>query len=483
MNYRTEEDFLGRVNIPEDVYYGVHTLRALENFSVSGLKTPEELIRALADVKRACALANMRAGLLAERIGAAIVQAATEVGQGKLAKEFVTDAFQGGAGTSVNMNMNEVLANRAIELLGGSKGDYATVHPLDHVNLSQSTNDVYPTALKVAAIRLVLGLSEEIARLQGAFQAKEAEFAAIVKLGRTEMQDAVPITLGQEFGAFAEAVARDRWRLFKVEERLRQVNLGGTAVGTGLNAEKEYIYGASEELQAITGLGISRAENSVDVTQNADVFVEVSGLVKAAATNIAKIAGDLRLMSAGPRGGIGEIRLPQLQTGSSIMPGKVNPVVAEMATQVAFQVICFDQVIAMAAASGQLELNAFLPLVAFNLISGLNMLTRAAFLLRTRCVEGIEADEERCNRWLEESLCLATVLVPYIGYERAAHLSNRAAAEGKTIRQMALETGAFTDEELSIIFAPQEMTRPGVAGARQLKGKKGRILRGRSDAE
>ena len=254
MTFRTELDFLGSVEVPAEAYYGIHTVRAVENFPASGLRTPNELIRALADVKQACAKANMRARLLDERVGSAIVRAAVEVGDGGLMDQFLTDAFQGGAGTSANMNINEVLANRAIELLGGVKGEYALVSPLDHVNLSQSTNDVYPTALKVAAIRLVLQLSEEMARLQGALQAKEAEFAAILKLGRTEMQDAVPITLGQEFGAFAEAVARDRWRLFKVEERLRQVNLGGTAIGTGLNAEREYIYAAIEELQVITGL-------------------------------------------------------------------------------------------------------------------------------------------------------------------------------------------------------------------------------------
>lgn len=483
MTFRIESDFLGTVQIPAEAYYGVHTVRATENFPVSGFKTPEELIRAIADVKQACAKANIRAGLLDERVGSAIVRAAVEVGEGKLLDQFLTDAFQGGAGTSANMNMNEVLANRAIELLGGTKGDYALVNPLDHVNLSQSTNDVYPTALKVAAIRLVLQLSEEMARLQGALQAKEASFAGVLKLGRTEMQDALPITLGQEFGAFAEAVARDRWRLFKVEERLRQVNLGGTAIGTGLNAEREYIYGAIEELQAITGLGISRAENSVDVTQNTDVFVEVSGLVKAAATNLAKIAADLRFLSTGPRGGIGEIRLPQLQTGSSIMPGKVNPVIPEMVSQVSFQVMSFDQAVALAAASGQLELNAFLPLVAFNLITSLKMLTRAAVLFRTRCIEGIEADVERCRRWLEESLCLATALVPYIGYERAAELVRKAAEEGKTIRQTVLEEGVLSKDELDTILTPAELTRPGVAGGRRLKGRRKKGAHGRSDAE
>jgi aspartate ammonia-lyase len=483
MNHRVEEDFLGAVEIPVDAYYGIHALRATQNFPVSRFSVPEELVRALADVKKACAQANVRTGLLDGSIGDAIVQAAGEVGEGRLADQFITDAFQGGAGTSLNMNMNEVLANRAIEIRGGTKGDYSLVHPINHVNLSQSTNDVYPTALKVAAIRSVLFLSEEMARLQGAFQAKEAEFAGILKLGRTEMQDAVPITLGQEFGAFAEAVARDRWRLFKVEERLRQVNLGGTAIGTGLNAKREYIWAAIEELQAITGLGVARAENSVDVTQNADVFVEVSGLMKAAATNLAKISGDLRLLSAGPRGGIAEIRLPQLQTGSSIMPGKVNPVITEMVTQVAYHVMSGDHAIAMAAAGGQLELNAFLPLIAFNLLSSLTMLANAASLLRVRCVEGIEADVDRCRRWLEESLCLATALVPYLGYDGAAELSRLAAQQGKTVREMAVETGQMTEEELNTILATTELTRPGVAGSRKMKAKKERFYNGRSDSQ
>jgi aspartate ammonia-lyase len=472
MEYRTEDDFLGKIEVPVDAYYGIHTVRALENFPVSGFPVPRELVYALADVKQACARANLHTGLLNESVGEAIIKAAAEVAAGGLADQFITDAFQGGAGTSVNMNMNEVLANRAIEFLGGEKGGYHIVHPLEHVNLSQSTNDVYPTALKVAAIRCVLALSEEMARLQGALQAKEAGFAGVLKLGRTEMQDAVPITLGQEFGAFAEAIARDRWRLFKVEERLRQVNLGGTAIGTGINATREYIWAAIEELQAITGLGLARAENSVDVTQNADVFVEVSGLVKAAATNMAKIAGDLRLLSAGPRGGIGEIRLPERQAGSSIMPGKVNPVMTEMVTQVAFQVMAADQAIAMAAASGQLELNAFLPLVAFNLLNSLVMLKNAAYLLRTRCVEGIEADVERCRKWLEESLCLVTVLAPYLGYDGAAELMKTAAGKGMTIRETALDAGLFSQEELDVAFASSEVTKPGIAGSRKIKKAK-----------
>ncbi len=472
MSNRIEKDYLGELPVPEDVYYGIHTLRAVQNFPVSQFKVPQEFIQALAEVKQACTRANMRTNLLDPQRGEPIIKAAQEVASGMFHDQFVIDAFQGGAGTSTNMNMNEVLANRAIELLGGAKGEYHIVDPLEHVNLSQSTNDVYPTALKVAAIRLVITLSEEVAQLQGAFQEKEAAFAGVLKLGRTEMQDAVPITLGQEFGAYAEAVARDRWRLFKVEERLRQVNLGGTAIGTGLNAERDYIYAAIEELQGITGLGIARAENMVDVTQNADVYVEVSGLVKAAAVNLAKIAADLRLLSSGPRGGLAEISLPQLQSGSSIMPSKVNPVITEMVSQVSFQVISSDQAITLAAFSGQLELNAFLPLITFNLLTSLKLLTNCVTLFRTHCVEGINANPERCSKWLEESLCLATALAPYIGYDKAAELSKQAAAHGKTIRQMALEEGLFTMDELDIIFSPQELTRPGIAGLRKLKNRK-----------
>ena len=301
-SYRIERDFLGEMEIPADAYYGIHTLRAVKNFPISGFRVPDEFICALAQVKQACTLANIHGGLIDSKIGQAIVKATQEIAEGNFADQFIVDAFQGGAGTSTNMNMNEVIANRAIEVLGGKKGDYSLVDPLGHVNLSQSTNDVYPTALKVAAIRLVITLSEAVAKLQGALQEKERAFVGILKLGRTEMQDAVPIMLGQEFGAYAEAFGRDRWRLFKVEERLRQVNLGGTAIGTGLNATRDYIYAAIEELQNITGLGIARAENMVDVTQNADVFAEVSGLIKAAAVNLAKVASDLRLLSMGPRG-------------------------------------------------------------------------------------------------------------------------------------------------------------------------------------
>ena len=465
---RLEKDLLGELPMPARAYYGIHTMRAAKNFNVSGCKVHPQLVRALAEVKWAAARANHQAGLLPATIKQAICTAAREVAEGKLADQFIVDAFQGGAGTSTNMNMNEVLANRAIELLGGQKGDYERVHPLNHVNLSQSTNDTYPTALRVAAIRLVLDLSEAMAELQTALQEKETQFAGILKLGRTEMQDALPVTLGQEFSAYAEAVARDRWRLYKVEERLRQVNLGGTAVGTGLNAPKKYIYQVVEELRQITGMGLARAENMIDLTQNADVFAEVSGLVKAAAVNLTKIAGDLMLLSSGPAGGPAEITLPPLQAGSSIMPGKVNPVIPEMVSQVAWQAMGADQIICQACGAGRLELNSFLPLVAHNLLHTLEMLAKTARIFAYACIAGISANEQRCLHWLDESLTMVTALVPYIGYEQATELAQKALNDRKTLRELVIEKGLFSEDEWQEIFKPRHLTRPGIAGARKL---------------
>lgn len=464
MKTRLEHDLLGTMPVPADAYYGIHTLRAAENFRISGVSIHRELIRSLALVKKACAIANMRTGYLDERIGNAVTQACDEIADGKLHDQFITDAFQGGAGTSMNMNANEVIANRAIEILGGTKGDYDLVHPLDHANLSQSTNDVVPTAVKLTAIRLLQGTSQAMADLQNALQEKEKEFAHVLKVGRTEMQDAVPITLGQGFSAWAQAIQRDWWRLYKVEERLRQVNLGGTAVGTGLNADRRYVFQVVDILRDLTGVGLARAENMIDATQNADVFVEVSGMLKAAAATLAKIAGDLRILSSGPRAGIGEIRLPELQAGSSIMPGKVNPVATEAVSQVAFQVMANDQAITLCAMNGQLELNAFIPALAHNLFQSFDMLTAAANLLAEKCVKGIEADERRCFMLLEKSFSLVTALSPYIGYEAASELSREALATGKTIRELALHKGLFTREQLDTVLSPTEMTHPGIAG-------------------
>jgi len=461
MEYRTEHDLIGSKKIPAQAYYGIHTARAAENFHVTRQMVHPELIKAIAVVKQAAAETNMSLGLLDPGIGNAIFQAADEIAGGDLLDQFIVDALQGGAGTSTNMNVNEVIANRAIEILRGSKGDYALIHPINHVNMSQSTNDVYPTALRIAAIRLLIPLAESCATLQRALQAKEAEFAGVLKVGRTEMQDAVPITLGQEFSAWAEAIARDRWRLYKVEERLRQVNLGGTAVGTGLNAERKYIYSVIEHLRALTGLGLARNENLIEGTQNADVFVEVSGLLKACASSLIKITSDLRLLSSGPRAGLGEIKLPDLQAGSSIMPGKVNPVVPEMVTQVAYQVIAQDLAITLAAQGGQLELNAFLPLIAANLLPALENLSHAMRIMADQCITGIEAVPQKCQDHVHNSIGILTALTPHVGYDMASDLAKKALQTGRPVRDIILEAGLYSETELDSLLRLEEITRPG----------------------
>lgn len=469
MEMRIERDLLGERQVPAQAYYGIHTLRAAENFPISGIKVHSELIKALAMVKKAAAVTNMELGYLSKEKGEAIKQAAEEVTRGEWLDQFIVDAIQGGAGTSTNMNMNEVLANRALEILGRPKGETDYIHPNNHVNMCQSTNDVYPTAIRVAAVNMLLPLNYSFANLQEALQVKEGEFAGVIKMGRTQLQDAVPITLGQEFSAYAQAISRDRWRLYKVEERLRQVNLGGTAIGTGINAERKYIFMVNEKLREITGLGLARAENMIDATQNMDVFVEVSGLLKAAAVNLSKIANDLRLLSSGPRTGLGEINLPERQAGSSIMPGKINPVIAEAVNQVSFQIMSNDLAITLAASAGQLELNVMAPLIAHNLLQSLEILNNGVEIFRKKCVLGITANQERCREHLDKSYGLITALVPYIGYESASVIAKKAIHEGGNIKELALATGLFTQEELEIILQPQESTHPGICGAKQLK--------------
>jgi len=413
---RNERDFLGQLDVPADAYWGIHTQRAVNNFPVSGLKVNPRLIESIALIKKACRLANYETGYLDAEKAHAIMSACDEIAQGRHALQFPVDALQGGAGTSTNMNLNEVIANRAIELRGGNKGDYSLIHPLDDVNLHQSTNDVYPSALKVAGIYLLRELAQSIADLQGAFQEKEKEFASAVKIGRTELQEAVPITLGTEFSAFAEAISRDRWRTFKCEERLRVVNLGGTAVGTGLTAPRDYIFLAIEKLREVTGLGLSRAENLPGETANADSFVEVSGILKAHAVNLQKIANDLRLLNL-----LGEINLPRLQAGSSIMPGKVNPVLLETTLQIGIKVIANDGIITETAARGTLQINEFLPLLAHALLESLDLLININKILAAH-VRGITADSEKCREYFEHSPMIITALLPVTGYEQAARL-------------------------------------------------------------
>lgn len=462
---RIEKDLLGEREVPTDVYYGIHTLRALENFPISGYRVAPTLIKAIAVIKKAAAAVNTELGYLSKEKAQAIGIAADEVIGGQWQEQFVVDALQGGAGTSTNMNINEVLANRAIELLGGQRGDYNIIHPLNHVNMAQSTNDVYPTALRIAAIWLLKPLSEGCAALQDALQAKEAEFAGVIKVGRTEMQDALPVMLGQEFSAYAGAIARDRWRLYKVEERLRQAALGGTAVGTGLNADKKYIFMVNDRVRQYTGIGLARAENMIDVTQNADVFVEVSGLLKALAVNLGKMAHDFRLLSSGPRAGLGEIRLPERQAGSSIMPGKINPIIPEAINQIAFHVMAADMAIAMAAQSGQLELNPFMPLIAHHLLESLTILTNAVKMVNEFCVQGITANVERCREMLNNSVISVTALVPHIGYDLASQVARKAMEHGITVREAVIELAILPVEKIDAILDPRAMTRPGIAGA------------------
>lgn len=465
---RVEHDLLGERELNEEVYYGIHTLRAIENFPLTGKPIHRELVKALVTVKKAAAMTNEEIGILDKNVSQAIITACNEVLGGSLEDQFVVDALQGGAGTSANMNVNEVLANRAIEILGGQKGDYSLVHPLDHVNLSQSTNDVFPTAVRIAAIRMLIPLSDLFSELQGVLQEKEEEFRSVLKVGRTQLQDAVPVLLGQEFGAWAQGISRDRWRIYKVEERLRQVNLGGTAVGTGLNAEKRYVFTVIEKLRELTGLGLARAEYMMDVTQNSDVFIEVSGLLKTAAVNLSKMSSDLRLLASGPRAGFGEIILPKVAAGSSIMPGKVNPVILEAVNQIAFQIIGNDITITLAAQSGQLELNAFLPVLAHNLFEMLDLLKNGVRMLMDKCIKGIKADQERCRVLLEESFSLVTGLVGHIGYERATEVAKSCSETGKTVREVLMDNKILSEEKVKEILNPIEMTKPGVPGRRPI---------------
>lgn len=473
MDFRKEKDNIGEMSVPADSLAGIHTYRARNNFRIDCPTFPSEVVYAIVEIKRCAAQVNTDEGFIAANKGAAIVAACDKVlaGFDRYLPDLTLPSIQGGAGTSVNMNVNEVIANLAVLELKGKPGDYSLCHPNDDVNKFQSTNDVFPTAVRIAAIRLLYRLAETLADLQTALQAKENEFADVLKPGRTEMQEAMPVTLGIEFGAYAEAVGRDRWRVFKSEERLRTVNLGGTAVGTGSGAPKVFIFKWIEELRKMTGLGISRSENSFETTQNADVFVEVSGILKAAAANLYKISADLRLLSSGPRSGLGEIKLPDLQAGSSIMPGKVNPVIPEFAASAAMQVYGNDQVISFAAASGQLELNAFLPLIAANLISSLKILTDAARALDVLCIRGIAANPENCTSHLEASDAFAPLLVPYLGYDQTAELVKKAHTDGITVRESVVKSGLLTAEELEIIFHSKKVVSPGISGADVLKDK------------
>lgn len=462
-NYRLEKDSIGSKDIPTEVYYGVQSLRAAENFRITGLFMHPEIINSLAYIKKASAITNCEVGILDKNITAAIVAACDEILQGKLHEFFIVDPIQGGAGTSLNMNANEVIANRAIEIMGGEKGDYTIVHPNDHVNCGQSTNDVIPTAGRMTSLRLLTHAQMELRRLNSALIAKAEEFNHIIKMGRTQMQDAVPIRLGQEFRAYSVAIMRDINRMDKAMDEMRTINLGGTAVGTGMNADSQYLKRVVPNLTQISGMNFVQAYDLIDATQNLDSFVSVSGAVKACAVTLSKIANDLRLMSSGPRAGFGEINLPAKQNGSSIMPGKVNPVIPEVVNQVAFNIIGNDMTITMAAEGGQLELNAFEPIVFYCLFQSIDTLTYAVNTFIDNCVKGITANEEHCKDLVENSVGIITAICPHVGYAKAATIAKEALRTGQSIRQLILAENLLEEEVLNQILDPMAMTEPGIS--------------------
>ena len=460
-DYRIEKDSIGTRDIPGDVYYGVQSLRAAENFHITGLRMHPEIINSLAYIKKAAAITNCEVGMLEKRKAQAIVQACDEILAGKFREDFIVDPIQGGAGTSLNMNANEVIANRAIELLGGNKGDYSIINPNDDVNCSQSTNDVIPTAGKMTSLRLLKNLKHELLQLHGALCKKAEEFNDVIKMGRTQLQDAVPIRLGQEFRAYSVAIMRDIHRMEKAMGEMRTLNLGGTAVGTGLNADEAYLHRIVPILSEVSDMDLAQAYDLIDATQNLDVFVAVSGAVKACAVTLSKIANDLRLMSSGPRAGLAEINLPAKQNGSSIMPGKINPVIPEVVNQVAFNIIGNDVTITMAAEAGQLELNAFEPIVFYCMFQSIDTLAYAVHTFVENCVTGITANGTRCRYLVENSVGIITAICPYVGYQKAADIAKKAIKTGASVRDLILQENLLDKEQMDSLLDPFHMTEPG----------------------
>ncbi|HLA50889.1 MAG TPA: aspartate ammonia-lyase [Thermodesulfobacteriota bacterium] len=461
LKFRKEKDPLGEKEVPIDVYYGIQTVRAIKNFPISGIPPKKEFIIATAMLKKAAAIANMATGGLNKNIGKAIVRAADEIIQGRLHKEFVVDVYQAGAGTSHNMNANEIIANRAIEILGGRKGDYTLVHPNDHVNMSQSTNDIVPSSMRIASLFLTSQLITELKALEKALSGKAKEFDGIIKSARTHLQDAVPIRLGQEFHAYGKSISKAIKRIERAAEGLQELGVGATAAGTGINthpAYRKYVIKALRDIAKIKDL--RPAENMLEAINSMADFVNLSQALRGLAIELIKIANDLRLLSSGPRTGFAEMMLPTVQPGSSIMPGKVNPVMAEMLNMVSFQVIGNDLTIAMAAQAGQLELNVMMPIINYNLLQSLEIFRNAVRVFTEKCIKGIKADRARCKELAEKSIGLATVLNPFIGYEKAAAVAKEAVATGKTIREIVLEKRILSKKEIDKILDPMAMTRP-----------------------
>ncbi len=461
-NSRREHDLLGDRAVPAAAYYGVHTLRALENFPITGtsISIYPDLVMALACVKQAAALANNELKLIDDEKTRAIVKACEEIREGALLDEFVVDVIQGGAGTSTNMNANEVIANRALELMGHGKGEYQYLHPVEHVNMSQSTNDVYPTAIKVALHFGIQRLIQAMAELRAAFEAKATEFADVLKMGRTQMQDAVPMTLGQEFSTYAVMLEEDEQRLKEAALLIHEINLGATAIGTGINAHPDYAPLVCQRLADITGISLITAGNLIEATQDAGAFVQLSGVLKRVAVKLSKTCNDLRLLSSGPRAGLGEINLPAMQAGSSIMPGKVNPVIPEVVNQIAFEVLGNDVTVSFAAEAGQLQLNAFEPIIGHSLFKSLMHLRNGCDTLRERCVKGITANREHMRDLVRHSIGIVTALNPYIGYTNATEVAQQALASGRSVYDLVLEKKLLSKDRLDEILRPEVLARP-----------------------
>ncbi|MDQ2889227.1 MAG: aspartate ammonia-lyase [Gemmatimonadota bacterium] len=460
--FRMEHDLLGERAVPTSALYGVQTLRALENFPISGTCVGEfpTLIAALASVKEAAALANEELGLLDPDVARAIVGAADKLRRGNYSDHFPVDVIQGGAGTSTNMNANEVIANLALESLGHERGHYSVVHPNNDVNLSQSTNDVYPTAVKLALHSSITELQQAMGAMAGSFLQKGEDFSAFIKMGRTQLQDAVPMTLGQEFTAFAHTILEDVDRLGEAQKLILEINMGATAIGTGINAPVGYAEAVRRHLSRVTGLELITAPDLVEATADTGVFVQLSGVLKRCAVKLSKICNDLRLLSSGPRAGFGEINLPAMQPGSSIMPGKVNPVIPEVVNQVCFDIIGGDVTVTMAAEAGQLQLNVFEPVIAYRLLRGMSMMRNACDVLRTRCIDGISANPERMRQFVEHSIGIVTALVPVIGYEAASDVARDALQSGRGVYEIVCERGLMTKVDLDALLDPEAMTRP-----------------------
>ena len=457
---RMEHDSIGALNVPAEAYYGVQSMRAATNFQITHRPLHPVLIDSIVMVKKAAAITNEKSGKLDQQIAQTIIQACDEILDGNLRDQFIVDAIQGGAGTSANMNANEVIANRAIEILGGTKGDYSIVHPNDHVNMSQSTNDVIPTAGKITVLKLLPQTIKELEKLEKAMEEKEAEFDDILKMGRTQLQDAVPMRLGQSFGAFAHVLKRDIKRLKNVMDEMKVLNIGATAIGTAINVDPYYLANISYELSKVAGISLNQADDLIDATQNLDGFVSVSEVLKTCAVDISKISNDLRLMSSGPRTGLSEINLPARQNGSSIMPGKINPVIPEVVSQVAYLIIGHDYTITMAAEAGQLELNAFEPVLFHHLFESIDTLKEAAATLTKHCITGITANKGQCEEYIEKSVGISTALCPYIGYAKSAEIAKKSLKTGISVKELVLEEGLLKEEELKEILKPEKMTQP-----------------------